>query len=509
MALRDRFPGHFFSSRGWGLLGAGAVSLLAAQIMGRRDLLALAVLLLVLPALALAGTRVLKPRFRVYREFSPSPVETSARATVRLAVARTGAGTGHAVMEEHLPARFGESPVFRFPARAAAGGTSRYEYHLRSARRGQFLIGPVTAEFSDPFGLSFHRHAIDDGDLLTVTPAAIELPETGLAGARGHDGVTPTRARANPSDDDVMTREYRHGDPLRRVHWAATARHGSLMVRQEESVTTPEATIILDQRLSAYPHGVFGHSAHSSGGHPGGGEGDGHDLLTSDAFEWAVTAAMSIGAHLAERNYSLRFLDSAGEPAFRHSPSAPDPEAEEYTGTAGLQSIAESLAAIELSGPHHTHHHNHPHRDRTGPRPQKAAAGTSTGSSAPGGFRSGAGAGTGNAPHAFDDTLMDKLSAHRLRGPVLAVLGSLTPAEARALSPAAGFGANAFALLVTDRAQDSGDVPEVLEALRLGGWRALAVSAQSSLPDAWAAFDQADPGMSAGADVRRGVGGRP
>ena len=115
MALRDRFPGHIFSTRGWGLLGAGAVSLLAAQIMGRRDLLALAVLLLVLPLLALAGTRVLKPRFRVYREFSPSPVETSARTTVRLAVARTGPGTGHAIMEEHLPARFGESPDLPFP----------------------------------------------------------------------------------------------------------------------------------------------------------------------------------------------------------------------------------------------------------------------------------------------------------------------------------------------------------------------------------------------------------
>jgi uncharacterized protein (DUF58 family) len=493
VALRDRFPGHFFSTRGWGLLGAGALSLLAAQIMGRRDLLALAVLLLVLPVLALAGTRVLKPRFQVYREFSPSPVETSARATVRLAVARTGAGTGHAVMEEHLPARFGESPVFRFPARAAAGGTSRYEYHLRSARRGQFLIGPVTAEFSDPFGLSFHRHAIDDGDLLTVTPAAVELPETGLAGARGHDGVTPTRARANPSDDDVMTREYRHGDPLRRVHWAATARHGSLMVRQEESVTTPEATIILDQRLSAYPHGVFGHSVHSPGGHSGSGDGDGHDLLTCDAFEWAVTAAMSIGAHLAERNYSLRFLDSAGAPAFRNSPSAPDPEAEEYTGTPGLQSIAESLAAIQLSGPHH-HHHTHLPRDRAQgpsqqPRPHEAKAGP-------------------NAPQVFDDALMDKLSAHRLRGPVLAILGSLSLAEARALSPAAGFGANAFALLVTEQAQDSGQIPEVLETLRLGGWRAVAVTARSSLPDAWAAFDRADPAMSAAADVRRGVGGR-
>lgn len=508
MALRDRFPGHIFSTRGWGLLGAGALSLLAAQIMGRRDLLALAVLLLVLPLLALAGSRVLKPRFRVYREFSPAPVETSARTTVRLAVARTGPGTGHAVMEEHLPARFGESPVFRFPARRATGGASRYEYHLRSANRGQFLIGPVTAEFSDPFGLSFHRHAIDDGDLLTVTPAAVQLPETGLAGARGHDGVTATRARANPSDDDVMTREYRHGDPMRRVHWAATARHGSLMVRQEESVTTPEATIILDQRLSAYPHGVFGHAGHSSG-HSGNGEGDGHDLLSCDAFEWAVTAAMSIAAHLAERNYTLRFLDSAGAPAFRNSPSAPDPEAEEYTGTAGLQSIAESLAAIELSGPHHGHPNRNrtpDSRRRTSPQETSGPPAMSSAHETAGGARNTAAA--GNAPRDFDDALMDKLSAHRLRGPVLAILGTLSLAEAQALSPAAGFGANAFALLVTDQTHGYGATPEVLEALRLGGWRAVAVSDRSPLPAAWTAFDEADPTMSAAADVRRGVGGR-
>lgn len=512
MALRDRFPGHIFSTRGWGLLGAGAVFLLAAQIMGRRDLLALAVLLLVLPLLSLAGTRLLKPRFRVYREFNPSPVETSALTTVRLAVARAGAGTGHAIMDEHLPARFGESPVFRFPARSAPGGTSRYEYHLRSAKRGQFLIGPVTAEFSDPFGLSFHRHAIDDGDLLTVTPAAVQLPETGLAGARGQDGVTATRVRANPSDDDVMTREYRHGDPMRRVHWAATARHGALMVRQEESVTTPEATIILDQRLAAYPHGVFGHGAFSSGGRPGPAgtaNADGHELLTSDAFEWAVTAAMSIAAHLADRNYSLRFLDSAGAPAFRHSSSAPDPEAEEYTGASGLQAIAESLAAIQLTGPHSVH----APRGRSpqpGRQPGTAANGAARAAfSGPAASHSRGAAGSAATPPAFDDALMDKLSAHRLRGPILAVLGHLSAAEARALSPAAGFGANAFALLVTDHAPDSIEVPEVLEALRLGGWRAVAVSARSPLADAWAAFDEADPARSAAADVRRGAGGRP
>ena len=103
MALIDRFPRHIFTSRGWGLLGAGAVFLLAAQVMGRRDLLALAVLLFVLPVLSLAGTRVLKPNFQVYREFNPASVETAATTTVRLAVARTGFGSGHALMEERLP----------------------------------------------------------------------------------------------------------------------------------------------------------------------------------------------------------------------------------------------------------------------------------------------------------------------------------------------------------------------------------------------------------------------
>jgi len=495
VALTDRFPRHIFTTRGWGLLGAGTVFLLAAQVMGRRDLLALALLLLVLPLLSLAGTRVLKPNFSVYREFSPASVETGATTTVRLAVARTGTGSGHALIEERLPSRFGDSPVFAFPSRSAAGGTSRYEYHLRSGKRGQFLIGPVTAEFSDPFGLSLHRHAIDGGDVLTVTPAAVELPATGLAGARGHDGVTATRIRANPSDDDVMTREYRHGDPMRRVHWAATARQGELMVRQEESVTTPEATIILDQRLSAFTHGAFSAGSTSPArrpfgagtGHRGAPVADGHELLTSDTFEWAVTAAMSIGAHLAERNYALRFLDAAGEPAFRHSPSAPEPEADEYSGASGLQSVAESLAAIRLSG------HHHHRRDSK----EAVTAGTP-------GRRHPSGAETG--PQPFDDRLMDKLAAHRMRGPVLALLGNLTRAEARALSPAASFAANAFALVVTERA---GDADEVLAALRLAGWRAVAVSPSTPLPAAWRAFDDGGTApLAAADDVRRGSGVR-
>lgn len=471
MALVDRLPKHLFTNRGWGLLAAGAVTLGCAWVMGRRDLLTLAVLLLLLPMVALAGVRVLKPKFQVYREFNPSTVETASTTTVRLAVARSSYSTGHVIMEEQLPPRFGEPPAFRFPARSASGGTSRYEYHLRSGKRGQFRIGPVTAEFSDPFGLSLRRHAIDDGDILTVTPAAVELPVTGLAGARGNDGVTATRIRANPSDDDIMTREYRHGDPMRRVHWAATARHGQLMVRQEESVTTPEATLILDQRFTAFAAGT---------GSMFGAHDEDSDLVTSPGFEWVVTAAMSVAAHLAEWNYSLRVLDVFGSPAFIRSRSAPEPDTEEFSGIGGLQAIAEGLAAIELSGPRHVRAEHHRADAATGP------------------------ATADSADAAFDDRLMDKLAAHRLRGPLLALLGTLTPAEARSLAPAAAYGANAFALMVTDAARNNDDV---LEILRLAGWRVAVVTSRTQLAAAWSSFDEGGIVAAAGSamDVRRGA----
>ncbi|MGO4588760.1 DUF58 domain-containing protein [Paenarthrobacter sp. 2TAF44] len=513
MALVDRLPKHLFTSRGWGLLAAGVLSLVCAYIMGRRDLLTLAVFLLILPLVALAGVRVLKPKFQVYREFNPSTVETSTATTVRLAVARSTFSTGHVIMEEQLPPRFGDPPAFRFPARTATGGTSRYEYHLRSGKRGQFRIGPVTAEFSDPFGLSLRRHAIDDGDLLTVTPAAVELPVTGLAGARGNDGVTATRIRANPSDDDIMTREYRHGDPMRRVHWPATARHGQLMVRQEESVTTPEATIILDQRFAAFASGsssVF--SSHD----------DDSDLVTSPNFEWVVTAAMSISAHLAERNYSLRVLDAFGSPAFIRSPSAPDPGVEEFSGVAGLHAIAEGLAAIELSGPKHhwvDHHRAEHHRTGEGSPEHEQRSREPSGSTV---HRLNGAAevpGQENVDSVFDDRLMDKLAAHRLRGPLLALLGNLTLAEAKALAPAAGYGANAFAIVVTDpqsnnesrnpdsRNHDSRNKDDVLETLRQGGWKAVSVTSKTPLTAAWSGFDEGGIVLAASAamDVRRGA----
>ncbi|WP_394941462.1 DUF58 domain-containing protein [Psychromicrobium sp. YIM B11713] len=430
---------RFFTARGWGLIGTGLFCILLAQIMGRKDLLTLGLFLLLLPLLAAITVRIIAPRFTVHREFSPVVVEADSTSTVELTVAGPTRFGGKVRMQEKLPGRFGRSPEFSYPGRVRATldvglHGSRYQYHLRPASRGQFSIGPVSAELGDVFGMSRHLQSLPGTDLLTVTPRALDLPSNTLSGARGSDGSTATRQQANPSDDDVMTREYRHGDPMRRVHWPATARHGQLMVRQEESVTTPEAVLLLDQRAVAFEHD-------SSANHHG--KDDEHPELRSSArFEWSVVAAMSISAHLIERNYDLRVLDVFGRPGLGSSRSAPEPLVEEYAGSAGLSSIAESLAAIEL---------------------QEEPGLT-----------------------AFNERLLDRLSLNRQRGPLIALLGDVSTDQALAVAPAAEGTTAAWAIICSDRAERSEAVATVL---REGGWRVVLADEHSALAAVWNAFD--------------------
>src|SRR6476661_7427982 len=112
--------------------------------------------------------------------------------------------------------------------------------------------------------------------------------------------------------------------------------------------------------------------------------------------------------------------------------------------------------------------------------------------------------GIDQGPPAFDDHLMDKLSAHRMRGPLIAVLGRITGEEAAALAPAAAYGTDAFALLAVER---PAEFQHVLEVLRQGGWRAVAAGPNTRLSAVWGQFAQ-DPALpvAPAAEVRRGAG---
>lgn len=433
--------------RGWGFVAAAAVALLAAQVMGRRDLLHLAVFLALVPAAALVSNLLIRPSMTVQRMPRPDVVEAGHLTEIALSLSHSGLLSGRMSMAEQLPASLGTGPSFVYPGRSVSrDGASHYRYELACPRRGLFELGPVEARHTDPFGLAERHSRLGSTSRLTVTPAAVPLAASVLAGVRGAEGSVAARIQSTPSDDDVMTREYRHGDPMRRVHWAATARHGELMVRQEEAAVSPEATLVVDLRRPAFPL-------------QGREDRDGPD---SPAFEWAVTAVMSIAAHLAELGYSLRLLEHGGGPALAHSASAPEPDSSDYSGREGLAMVAEGLAAIApLDGP--------------------TAAG-------------------------FSDTLLDRIEAHHQRGPIVAVLGRTGREDARQLAAAAGGAERAIALVVTPRAGTSRDA---VEALRDEGWLAAEATPRSSVAHLWAALtaeaphSRADEGRTFGGESTR------
>lgn len=117
--MLEKLPSNVLTVRGWGLCAAGAVALIAAEVLGRRDLLHLGFFLILLPLLAALTLYLLKPRFTMGRTFRPSSIETSTTTTVRLSVRRSGALGGSITMTEQLPERFGEAPSFSYPSSVA------------------------------------------------------------------------------------------------------------------------------------------------------------------------------------------------------------------------------------------------------------------------------------------------------------------------------------------------------------------------------------------------------
>jgi hypothetical protein len=95
----------------------------------------------------------------------------------------------------------------------------------------------------------------------------------------------------------------------------------------------------------------------------------------------------------------------------------------------------------------------------------------------------------------FGDELLDRLASNRHRGPLIAVLGLLTPEEARSLATASGYGSAALALIVVDRPAEAA---ASIDILRTAGWHAAAASPRADMPAVWAGLGTSAPPAPAG-----------
>lgn len=285
--MREALRG--MTTRGRSFIAAGMAAALSALLLGEKDLLRVALLLLLLPLLAALHVGRARYKLACTRSLDPYRVQAGSTARVLLRLQNISRlPTGTLLLEDKLPYALGSRPRLVLD-RLGAQQASSVAYTVRAELRGRYEVGPLTLRMTDPFGLCEMTRSFPSSDRLTVIPTVTPLPLIRLAGEYVGTGDSRARSVAVHGEDDAATREYRRGDDLRRVHWRSTARVGELMVRREEQPWESRATVVLDTRS-------YGHR----------GEGP------TGSFEWAVAACASVAVHLRQAGYKLRMVTDTG-----------------------------------------------------------------------------------------------------------------------------------------------------------------------------------------------------
>lgn len=116
----------------------------------------------------------------------------------------------------------------------------------RPTRRGRLVLGRITAWSTFPFGLTRKSVSIDLPQSVVILPAVLPLRRGVLRGittaARHGTGAT---SKPGAGEELFGVREYVPGDSPRRIAWRASARTGTLVVRQNAAPSPTRLWITL------------------------------------------------------------------------------------------------------------------------------------------------------------------------------------------------------------------------------------------------------------------------
>ena len=251
--------GRLIASRGLSLAGYGlAVVLIAAWILGRRNL-------------------------SVETDRSDIPSRVRARRVVDVSVALTAKRRlSGIIVEEELDEHLGTS--VRVPVPILPSGQSvRFDYTFTPSMRGIYKVGPLYAEWSDPFGLTRRRQQIAPPIDLIVHPSTEPVIDRITSREWEDPPIRPPVSKPWPTGFEFYgMRDYVDGDDPRRIVWRAVAQYDKYLVREAEQGITDRVNIWLDSSTES----------HSPG-------------RDSETFELAVSVAASLASKHLKDGFSV------------------------------------------------------------------------------------------------------------------------------------------------------------------------------------------------------------
>jgi uncharacterized protein (DUF58 family) len=157
-------------------------------------------------------------------------------------------------------------------------GSVSKKIKITFSKRGLYSCGTFSVRSGFPFIVFEKQIAIPVSGEVMVYPAMTEVEE--FLGDLSWQDDTCVGKPAISGDEIHSVREFRYGDDRRNIHWKATAKACSLMVKEYSTADTRKATIILDNLLP----------------------------LEGEAFEKIISAAGSFSRYFLDSGYIVRVL---------------------------------------------------------------------------------------------------------------------------------------------------------------------------------------------------------
>ena len=177
------------------------------------------------------------------REFrdAPLPAPVFERDTIRVEL-EIAVADGHPRDPARIAAGIASGALEAGTGLVPSGGWRAVREH------GPVTRGPIAAEHlalesSDPLGFFRSRRALPPEALTVVLPIFTSFSDR--VQVREIESQL-TVVRAGHGTDLYGVREYRPGDPLRRIHWKTSARRGELVVREFEPPGLRVLALLLD-----------------------------------------------------------------------------------------------------------------------------------------------------------------------------------------------------------------------------------------------------------------------
>ena len=125
------------------------------------------------------------------------------------------------------------------------GEQYKYETSFVCKYRGEYEVGIKEIVISDFWGLFNIRFAIREARKVIVAPKLIQVEE--LKSVKDISAMMQ-RDNLQPTELDVVTREYAAGDALKQINWKATARMQKLMSRKPAGEEKKGAALLFDTK---------------------------------------------------------------------------------------------------------------------------------------------------------------------------------------------------------------------------------------------------------------------